>query len=384
MRCLLIALMFAAAPALGQDEPLQQAFEKAMQRLEAGDAASAESALREILKSTDAPRVKLELARALYVQGKYAEAKALFQEVAAQGDTPWRVRDNIAHFVRDIEERAGYLKFGFTVIADSNPRSLAEQKEFAIGGLRVTPTEAPKKLYGLRYSARGWLLIEPLGGAAFFSAAYSDYPGEDVDRMTLDFGAVKNLTESGTVRLKPGMEIGTFGGQRLYRFPYLATDAVLAQMPGARVTAELKGGKVSFRDFAYLDATHASVAVSARKLVSADSALSVSTAFERSSAKERPYSYYGWDAGPGVDTFWPQWTMKVAARVSVGARKYADTDPLFGEQRVDRKQKLELTLGNKRWRWRTSDVSLVAALERNNSNIGFYSYRKSNVSIVIE
>ena len=76
------------------------------------------------------------------------------QEVPTRGEI---VVDNVQHFVQQLEERTGYLKFGVTLISDSNPRNLAAQKEFAIGDLRVTPTEAPKKLYGLRYSARAWM-----------------------------------------------------------------------------------------------------------------------------------------------------------------------------------------------------------------------------------
>jgi hypothetical protein len=387
MRRLALALLLAAsAPCLAEsaDEAMQRDFVEAMQAQEAGDLAHAESAFRDLLKVTNAPRVKLELARTLYMEGKYAEAKPLFQEVSKQADTPWRVRDNIAHFVRDIEERTGYLKFGVTMVTDSNPRSLAAQKEFAIGDLRVTPTEAPKKMYGLRYSARGWLPLEPIGGAGYLAASYADYPGEELDRLTLDVGGVKNLTSSGRIRVKPGMEFGAFGGHRLYRFPYVGLDAVLAETNTSRLTGELKVGKVKFADFGYLDATNTSAAVSARKLVSSKASVTLSASLENSSAKERPYSYYGWDLGPGIDSFWPEWTLMVGARASVGSRQYAATDPMFGERRVDAKRRFELSVGNKRWRWRDHDVSLVASLERNNSNIGFYSYRKTNVSVVVE
>ena len=44
-------------------------------------------------------------------------------------------------------------------------RPVLQFQDVAIGGLQVTPTEAPKKLHGLRYSARGWLPFERLGAA---------------------------------------------------------------------------------------------------------------------------------------------------------------------------------------------------------------------------
>ena len=139
---------------------MQRAFVEAMQQLRAGNFERAEGILRDMLKRTGSPRVKLELARVLYLEGKDAEAKALFKEVSMQSDTPWRVRDNIAPFVRSIEERSGYVKLGVTVVSDSNPRNLAPQEEFTIGNLHVTPTEAPKKVTGLRYSVPSCLMDE--------------------------------------------------------------------------------------------------------------------------------------------------------------------------------------------------------------------------------
>ena len=390
MRYLALAIFLAgtliSSAAFGQwsDKTLQRRFVEAMEQLDAGNLAQAEKMLRDLLGYTGAPRVKLELARTLYLQGKYAEAKKLFNEVSTQSDTPWRVVDNVQHFVQQIEERAGYLKFGLTTIADSNPRNLAAQKEFAIGDLRVTPTEAPKKVYGLRYSMRAWKPVTELGGGGYITASYNDYPGQDLDRLTADAGIAKNLNDSGSIRGKTGVELGTFGGKRLYHFPYLGFDAVLAESPSYRVTTELKAGKVRFADFGYLDATHTSAAFSVRKVMSEAATVSMSSSVERSSANERPYSYYGWELGPGVNTFWPKTALLVGARASIGTRKYADVDPLFGERRVDTRHRAEVSVGNKNWRWRNSYVSLVGSLEENRSNIGFYSYRKTSISVVVE
>jgi hypothetical protein len=269
-------------------------------------------------------------------------------------------------------------------VSDTNPRSLAAQREFSIGGLRVTPTEAPKKETGLRVSARGWIPSASLGAASYVTASYTDFPGQDIDRLTVDGGVVKNLTESGRVRAKAGLEFGTFGGHELYRYPYVGVDAVVWQADGWRLTGEARTGKARFPDYAYLDATQSSAAMSVRHLASQNATLSLGGMVERSSAREEPYSYYGWEIGPGIDTFWPGSAFLVGARVTVGARKYEAPDPLFGVRRADTRTRLEATVGNKAWRWRSSYLSLVGSLERNRSNIEYYSYNKANASIVIE
>lgn len=379
------ALVSGMVFAESNGEALQRSFIEGVQQAENGNLERAESVFREMLKRTDSARVKLELARTLFLRGKYTEAKALFQEISMQTDTPWRVRDNIQTFVRTIEERTGYLKFGVTVVSDSNPRSLPAQKEFSVGGLQVTPTEAPEKLTGLRYSLRGWRpFSEASRAAAYVTASFSDYPGQDIDRLSIDAGAIRALSESGRLRGKAGIESGTLAGALLYYFPYLGTDAVLAQSESWRLTGELKGGKVLFPDFTYLDATYASAAASVRKTVSARAVISLTGMVESSNARERAYSYVGFDLGPGIDTFWPASAFLVGARASAGSRRYEAIDPLFGEQRSDSKMKVEATVGNKHWRWRDNYLSLMASLEHTRSNIEFFSYRKTNLSIVIE
>jgi Protein of unknown function (DUF2860)/Tetratricopeptide repeat len=386
MRRLALAFLLALASAAHAQTAaeLQRAFAQGMQQLEAGNAAQAESIFREMLEHTDSARVKLELARALYLQGKYEPAKLLFKEVSMSSETPWRVRDNIALFVRDIEERTGYLKFGVTVVSDSNPGNLARQKEFSIGDLQVTPTEAPKRVTGLRYSVQGWQPFAPLGAAGYLTASYVDYPTEQFDRLTIDAGLAKNLVTSGRVRGKAGLEFGTADGHSLYQYPYLGLDAVLAQSQSYRLAGELKFGRVRFSDFDYLDATYRSGALSLRRELSSTVAGTLRASVEGSRAAEEPYTYYGWDFAPGISTFWPEYTFLVGATLSYGARKYAEADPLFGARREDQRTRAELTVGNKKWRWRDSYVVLVASLEETRSNIGFYAYQKAHLSVVIE
>ncbi len=379
--------MLAATPAANaqQQDELQRGFIEGMQQLEAGNAAQAERVFRQMLERTDSPRVKLELARALYAQGKLKEAKQLFQEVSAQSDTPWRVRDNIARFVGDIEERTGYLKLGVTLISDTNPRNLAPQEEFSIGNLRVTPTEAPKEEYGLRYLVRGWRPFSASGRTAgYFTAAYSDFAGHEIDRLTLDLGVMQALTDSGRVRGKAGIEVGTFGGHGLYDFPYLGLDAVLHEAPKWRLTGETKIGQVRFADFKYLDADYASGALSVRRAITSSVVGSLRAGVERSHAAEKPYSYEGWDLSPGISVLWASTAYTLGASALYGERKYGAADPLFGVVREDARARLELTLGNKNWRWRDWQFALVGALEENRSSIGFYDYRKANLSVVVE
>jgi hypothetical protein len=380
-----LCALVAAGPAMGQwdDETLQRAFVQGMRQLESGNTAEAERILRELHQRAPTPRIKLELARALYAEGKLDEAKTYFRQVSENTDTPWRVRDNVERFVTAIEERTGYLKWAVTVVSDSNPKNQARQKEFAIGDFRVTPTESPKQMLGMKYSAQGWKPLSFVTGG-YFTASYADFPGREIDRFTLDGGVVQNLVESGRVRAKTGLEFSAFADKRLYQYPYVGMDAVLVQDPAYRVTGEVKVGKVHFPDYSYLNANTSSAALSGTYNFSSSLAASLRTAVEDSHAAEAPYSYRGGDVGPGVNLFFPESAFLVGMNGSVGSRKYAAVDPMFGQMRKDSRSRLELRVGNKDWRWRSNYVSLVASVEEVRSSIEFYSYRKTNVSVLVE
>src|ERR1044071_7770839 len=78
-RKLLVAALSIAfvAPLRAQqpDPEIQRAFIEGAQRLEAGDFESAARIFRALTQKTDSPRVKLELARALFYLKQYRESR---------------------------------------------------------------------------------------------------------------------------------------------------------------------------------------------------------------------------------------------------------------------------------------------------------------------
>jgi hypothetical protein len=65
-------------------------------------------------------------------------------------------------------------------------------------------------------------------------------------------------------------------------------------------------------------------------------------------------------------------------------RRYGGGDPFFGPRREDRTTRLELRVGNKRWRWRDRSVGFLLSTEENSSSIEFHGYRKTNLTLVVE
>jgi Protein of unknown function (DUF560). len=369
------------------DPEIQRAFIEGAQRLEAGDFEAAARIFRELTHRTDSARVKLELARALFYLKHYDESRRLFKAVSLEPELPWRVRDNIDVFLRAIDEVDGYARFALSVVSDSNPRNITTERQFTIGGVRLTfePPQDNKRVTGLRYSFQGMQpILRESRVSVYFNTSYLDYPSQSLDRLTVDGGLSKRV---GGVygELRAGMEGGTYGGQYLYRFPYLELSHRLSETPVHRLDGAVRVGRVTFPYYSYLDANYGSVMLSAAMSITQALAGLLKTTLELSDARERPYSYYGVTLEPGINLFVERPApLLLRAGVAFGHRQYAADDPLFGITRRDKRIALEASLRNKEWRWRNFTPALAVTLERNESSIDFYSYRKANVYLVLE
>ena len=88
---------WSARPAHADEDALQRAFALGMQAQQTGDLARAEAIFREMLTSTQSPRVKLELARTLFAQAKYDGSESAVQgSVGAVGNAVARARQHRA------------------------------------------------------------------------------------------------------------------------------------------------------------------------------------------------------------------------------------------------------------------------------------------------
>lgn len=380
-----------AGPVRGQasfDAEIQRAFMEGARLLQAGELGAAAQAFRSLLQRTSSPRVKLELARTLYLLGDYRESRALFREVQLEPDVPWQVRDNIEAFVYRIDNIVGYVKFSASVVSDSNPRNITSERDFTIGGVRLTfqPPEDNKRVTGLRYGAQAYQpLLRESGLSAYFSGSYLDYPARELDRLTLDAGVVKDLADETGPRVRAGVEAGTFGDRRLYEFPYLGYFQPLSRSPRHNLGAEFKLGQVNFPHFGYLDAGYVSGTLSAVRVLSPTVAVSMTATAEDSRAREAPYSYYGATLSPGIAWLITEPGLLLKAELALGQRRYGAADPpLFGETRLDDRARIDFSVRSKQWRWRNFAPVLVLSLEKTRSNLAFYSYQKANVSLAME
>jgi hypothetical protein len=379
-------LSAGAACAQTYDAEVQRQFVEGVRLLQAGDYDAAARIFGALVERTNSPRIKLELARTLFHLQRYREARALFKEVQLEPDIPWQVRDNIDRFMHGIDNVLGYVRFSVSLVSDSNPRNITSERDFTIGGVRLTfqPPEDNKRVTGLNYSLHAYQPILREGRlAGYFGGSYLDYPASTLDRLTVDGGLAKEFEQPG-VRARAGIEAGTFGDRRLYTFPYIGYVHPLSRSETRNLNGELKLGRVDFPHFSHLDADYGSATLSAFEVLSPAVAVSLAGTLEDSRARERPFSYYGVTLAPGIAWLIAEPALLVKAELAYGRRRYGGADPLFGEERLDRRTRLDLSVRSKQWRWRNFVPALIVSFDRTHSNIAFYSYEKINFAVALE
>lgn len=386
-----------AGPALAEDVPSgttqtessehQAHFIQGLEALRAGNPMRAATIFEQLLAETGSPRVKLELARALFLMGQYERSEQLFREVLALPDLPWRVGENIRVYLDEIDMATGYVRFSLGLVSDSNPRNFTNSREVMIGGqtLTVVPPEDNREVWGVKLSVRGYRpLDEKRRTTAFFTASYSDFPNSTFDRLTGDVGLAQAVPGLPWLKAKAGYEGARLGGDTLYRFPYVGALAAMAPSDGYRLLGEFKFGRLQVPQMPHLDAHNLFLIGKLTYPPALGLAFGNEITAERSDTAEAPWSYRGGSVGGTL--VWPSATLDTRFTLygSIGLRRYEATDPIFGDRRSDTRYVASLDLMRPSLRIGGYRPQIGVVYEKTESTLDFYSFSKLGLRFQLE
>ncbi|WP_164821976.1 surface lipoprotein assembly modifier [Sinorhizobium medicae] len=159
MAGLLLAGVATASVAATPAE-IDAGFKRAMTDAGTGRLDSAIEGLRLLLSETDAPRIRLELARLLLRTGDNAGALALFREVYLDKETPQKVRRNILPYIEEAELRVLRIRYGARIVTDSNPSKVGEGGTIYFNGIPLEYQPPAQK--EISYGIEPWFSAEKL------------------------------------------------------------------------------------------------------------------------------------------------------------------------------------------------------------------------------
>jgi tetratricopeptide (TPR) repeat protein len=359
-------------------DPVEILFRIGLHETQQGNYPSAVKIFSSLAKESSNPRIQLELARALFLDRRYQESAEVFNVVLQEPDLPWTVQENIRAYLEVIDAALGYLRFGFSLITDNNPRNFTDSEQVKVAGqpLRVVEPEDNKEVTGVRYTLNAARVLTKSGWlTGYLNAHYSDFPSSQFDRWTADLGLFLSLRTLPKIKLRAGLEESYYGGDHLYEFPYLGVIYTPDPVFQFRSNTELKVGQLRVPGAGQYDATNLSLTTVANRPLTAKVRVSGTLYLEKSIADEKAYAYYGGELGLGLGfALFQDWGLKPYA--SVGRRLYEADDPFFGETRRDTRFSTGVSVNKADLKVFGYVPEVELRYDETWSNLDFYSYDK--------
>lgn len=359
-------------------DPYQIFFSIGMRELQRQNYPAAVQVFEMLSREVDSQRVKLELARAYYLDRQYGLAREVFETVLEDPTLPWGVRENVNRYLDLIDEALGSVTFSLALISDSNPLNYTDRRQIKIAGqiLTLTPPPENKQSYGVQVgmnATRAFTSDASLVG--FLNLSFRNFEGGDLDKWVVDTGLGFFPRRYRKFQARLGLEDSIYGGEHLYRQPYVALGYIPDPVEQFRLSTQLKLAYLDVDEFDYLDAHTQTLEVRASRILAGGPQLLGNLYLDNAITEEDAYSYRG--AGLGATLSVPltgTWGMNASA--SLGTRRYRDTDPFFASTRRDTTQKLGLSVFNKQWKFSDLTPEIGIAYERADSSIDYYEYDK--------
>lgn len=378
-----LALASAAHAQAPPNDEVQRQFVEAMQALEAGRPDEAATLLAILAAQTDAPRIRLELARALYFTGRLKESRREFLKVYHRGDLPYAVRRTVNTFLTDIDQRAGYLDPTLALVFDSNPLQTPPSGIYDIFGIPLSYDSEAEPVTGLRVEAQEALPIGRTGISAIGGAGITRFADPDIGQYSLSAG-LRRL-DSGR---RGWVTAGASYFERLGSDP--ATTAYVERVKRLTLPDQSKQvivrAAVSYtdvRNLDHLDGWGLEGGADYGFDLSPNAALNLSLGFGTAGAQ---YAFdrrlYG-NLGAGLTWAVPRWNKAITLRARAGATRYGAADPLFGRVRDDKTLGLEARLLDGRpIHGLFPSVSLT--WDQRFSSIGFFNYQQAGFNLGLQ
>lgn len=340
---------------------------------------------RDLARKSPSPRIRLELARALFLAQRLDESREVFEQVLAGDILPWPVRQNIELYLREIDRTLGFVKYGISLVSDSNPRNFTSDRRIMIAGqvLTIVPPQDNKEVRGIRYRVEmGKALSGDRQLQGYMNLSFIDYEQSQFDRITWDGRLTYAFDSLPRLNTRAGIEISTRDGSKQYDYPYLSFIYIPDPVERFRLLYELKIARLDITGVDHLDADQYIAAMGFTRHLHSLALLRGDISLENSVAKESPYSYHGASLGLGVDFAIGNWALEPF--LAVAQRVYGDQDPLFGRTRKDTRQRAGLAISPRNFRIGRFTPELGFTYDKNDSSIGFYSYDKLGLFLSLE
>lgn len=363
----------------------QVAFLAAQAALAERDYHSAIRRLRRILSADPSlVRVRLELARALFLGGERAAARRHF-EIALGGDLPDAARKNIQRYLQEIQTQTSSFELTVLVGPNSNPNHATTADSITLFGVnyKLNPDAQAASAVGAEITGAGKRAF----GAdehSFLSTYFElhEYPGYYADFAFLQITAGHNFLRGNSVWSVEAGPLGAlYQGRELYTGATLTASHGSPLGPRAGVTEFVTARRLEYvSDFSYLSATQIWLGASVRYALGGRTILWATLTPGLNAAADSAYGYRAAELSVGGAADLGR-GMSVEASAAFDEFRYQAPQPMFQVTRRDRLTRLNLSIIARDWALQGFAPKLMIGSARNDSNIPLYEYTRTSVGL---
>jgi tetratricopeptide (TPR) repeat protein len=367
------------------DQP-QVLFLEGQVALQEGRYADAVEGFRRILsRDPGLVRVRLELARALFLARDFQAARYHFEQVLG-GDLPEPVRQNVYRFLTRIDAETSWLSLTLSVGPDSNPSFATTAESVDIFGRKfvLSPEARAREAVGLVAFAQARKAFGA-ENRAFLRGDIElrEFPDSYADFIYAQSTLGRNFVSGSTVWTA---ELGPLGSLYQGRGLYWGGIAQLthASPLSPRVLSSqfvaLKG--LSYDEFSYLSGAQVWSGADVRYSIDSVSGFSMGVLLGRNWAAESPYSYSALQLSAGYARELPR-RFNTSVRVTVSQYDYDSPLPLFEKVREDKLVVLDLTVIARDWAVRGFAPMVTVGFSWSDSTIELFEYQRQYFGVGI-
>ena len=340
----------------------------------AGHYDEAAGLFRELSRRTNAPRVKLELARSLFLAGHYREAKLIFNGIYYSAGLPYQVRRAINVYLERIDRKIGFIVPTFGLTVDSNPTRATSTMDYVLFGSPVVLNQRPHgRAIGVQYGLSGRMPLNASSSLSVVGAISGTKYPESPNSFASANAGVSFDDAQGKHTLETGVQYLRREHSDTLISPYLTGTYRLGGTKQSQTDVGVLASYSTFESNCYLNGPLTQISVQHGAEVQKQTTLV--TAAHVSAIRTRDSRYNQLEGGLSASVYHSLASLGVDVIVKgqVGRRAFSGVDPLFGGIRRDTDYQGDIKLV------RTSPIrrlfpSVGLRYERRDSTLPFYAY----------
>lgn len=360
----------------------QVSFLTGMVAMSRGDHGRAIRIFRAMLIATpEAARVRLELARAYYLDHDYVNADRQFRLVRT-GRHPPEVLANIDQYLFAIRQEKNWSwSIKLALAPDSNLNAATSSHEVTLSGLPFTLSDKARKRSGIGLSAEATVEFAPriakttrmrLG----LAAQRSEYAGGAFDDMAVAAHLGPKLVSGrwDASLLATGF-VRWYGGETLLRAAGGQIEATYYPSPRLSLSGVLSAQAIDHARDDARDGAHYGLTLGLFRPLGTTSALAAKVAVNRFTAREPAHSNWSLDLSANYMRELPH-GFTIGFEPGLATARFDRALAVFGKARIDRSVSAELSLLNRHIVLSRFTPRVSYALTRQWSNISLYTFTR--------